>query len=92
MITEVTTHYSGYEGSLKKLHADLNNHSLPYIQRLGADKARKKIMNQLADKKLMSLRERLIKASRAEDEQAIIKITKLIRDHRGEDQETGLYE
>lgn len=79
----------GREGELSKLNRDRNNADLPPIVRLRADRAYKKIAEQLKDKKLMGLREQLIKATRAGDQEASMKIQLQMRAHAGEEMETG---
>lgn len=89
---EVTHKCWGWEGSLERFNKERNDVTLPAKRRYLADKARKKIMAKMEDKKLMAMRERLIKASKAGDERAVIQITKEIRWYSGEDTETGMYE
>lgn len=80
----------GRTGDLAKLNADRNNPGLPKHVRHQADKAHAKIVEQLKDKKLMGLRERLIRATRAGDMKAASKIEQEMRAHTGEDRETGV--
>jgi hypothetical protein len=81
----------GYGSTLYKLKGDMDNPRLTPLTRREASKAIAKITRQLKDKQLMGLRERLIKASRAGDEQAIHRITQTMRDYLGEDRESGIY-
>lgn len=79
----------GRAGDLAKLNADRNNLHLPDIARLRADKAHAAIMEQLKDKKLMSMRERLINATRAGDQYEARRIELAMKAYRKEDRETG---
>lgn len=79
----------GRAGDLKKLNDDRNNPLLSNVQRQQADKAHTKIVEQLKDKKLMRMRERLIRATRADDQEAAMKIQLQMRDYLGEEKETG---
>lgn len=79
----------GREGELSKLNRDRNNTALSFFVRERADRAHKKIVDQLKDKKLMGLREQLIKATRAGDQEASVKIQLQMRAHTGEEMETG---
>lgn len=86
----VRTKAYGWEGTLRKHNHDRNNPDLPFSVRRDADKAYKKIVAQLNDKKLMAMRERLIRAAKAGDAKAQDKIAKCMRDYLGQDLETGL--
>ena len=79
----------GRAGELERLNRDRNNPKLPHIVRDRADRAYAKIVEQMKDKKLMSMRERLINATRAGDMDAARKIQLQMRDYTGEDPETG---
>jgi len=79
----------GREKDLLQLNKDRNDHSLDKFVRTRADKAHSKITNQLKDKKLMSLREQLIRASKARDQSAEQRIQQQMREHTGESKETG---
>jgi len=79
----------GRTGDLEKLNKDRNDQSLPKIVRQRADQAHQTIVAQLKDKKLMGLREQLINAARANDLEAQHKIQIQMREHTGEDKETG---
>lgn len=79
----------GRAGDLKKLNADRENGGLPKVIRQRANQAHAKIVAQLRDKKLMSLRQRLIGAVKAGDEKASIRIQLQMRDYAKEDRETG---
>lgn len=79
----------GRTGDLTKLNNDRNNPNLPKFVRQQADKAHHKITEQLKDKKLMRLREQLINAAKANDLQAQHNIQLQMREHTGEDRETG---
>lgn len=87
-----TTRAHGWEGILLRNAQAKNDYTQPRHIRNAADRAIKKIERQLADKRLMGMRERLMKATSAHDESEIIKITKSMRAYNKEDQETGLYE
>lgn len=80
----------GREGDLAKLNAARNNPSLSRFQRRQADESHKAIVEQLKDKKLMGMRERLIRAARAGDDYESDKIQRQMRAYQGQDQETGL--
>lgn len=80
----------GREAQLRQLKKVINDPNKPKFVRHRADQAYKKIVEQLRDPKLMALRERLIKATRAGDGRATDKITKLIREYEGEERESGL--
>lgn len=79
----------GRAGDLAKLNKDRNNPDLPRITRLRADRAHAVIVEQLKDKKLMRMRERLINATRAGDPYEARKIQIAMRAYKKEDQETG---
>lgn len=79
----------GRAGDLRKLNADRNNSGLPRILRQRANQAHAKIVLQLKDKKLMSLRQRLISATKAGDQEASHRIQLQMRDHSKQDKETG---
>lgn len=79
----------GRIGDLEKLNRDRNDTSLPKFVRQQADKAHAKIVEQLKDKKLMGLRSQLINAAQAHDLEAQEKIQMQMREHTGEDKETG---
>ncbi len=91
---EVTwrTRAYGREGQLEKLNKTRNDWSKqPWIRRK-ADETYRKIVAQIQDKKLMAMRERLIKASLAGDARAQALIQMQMKHYLGEDPETGLYE
>lgn len=69
--------------TLNKLKADRDNYGLPKIVRKRADDAMKKIIVQLKDRKLMAMRERLIRASLAGDHHEVWKIQNLMKAHEG---------
>lgn len=69
--------------TLNRLNRDRNNPNLDAFTRNQADKAHKKITEQLKDKKLMALRERLIRAAQAGDKHAVWKISNQMREHEG---------
>lgn len=81
----------GREADFKRLNEDRNNPKLSKIVRQRADKAYKKIAEQVKDKKLMRMREQLIRATQAADEPAQHKIQMQIRDYQKQDKETGQY-
>ncbi len=82
----------GREGELAKLNSVRNDPTKPNWLRANADKNHAKIVAQLKDKKLMLMRERLIKAAQAGDAPAQARIQMEMRYYLGEDTETGLYE
>lgn len=79
------------ESQLIGLNRKRNDWTLHRSFRNDADKAYNKIRNQLADKKLVAMRERLTKAAQAGDRYVMAKITAEIKDYMGEDRETGHY-
>lgn len=79
----------GRETQLTKLNEDRNNPKFGPFTRLQADKAHRKITSQLKDKKLMGMRERLIRATIAGDSYESSKIQMMMRDYTRQDQETG---
>lgn len=79
------------EGELAKLNRDRNDILLPMSARKDADKAFQKILSQMRDKKLMAMRERLVKAARAGDEEQIHRITLQMRSYSKEPLESGIY-
>jgi hypothetical protein len=80
----------GWEGTLHKLNADRNDITLPANRRRAAARNHAKILRQLQDKHLMSLRQRFIKASQAGDATMQDMIAKEMRYYLHEDTETGL--
>lgn len=85
------THAYGWEGTLYKLSLDYNNHELGPMTRKRADDAHKAIINQLKDKKLMAMRERLILATLAGDVPEANKIQLQMKAYRGEARTHGDY-
>ena len=85
-----TTHEYGRAGELEKLSRDRNNSDLGPFTRSQADKAHAKIVQQLKDKRLMAMRERLIKAAQANDEPEQHRIQLQMRAYTKEEAETGL--
>jgi len=79
----------GRSGELAQLNRDRNNPHLDRFTRMQADRAHTKIVAQLKDKKLMGMRERLIKATLAGDQYEARKIEQQMRAYTKEDQETG---
>lgn len=79
----------GRAGDLAKLNKDRNDTKLSPFVRKQADEAHAKIVEQLKDKKLMRLREQLIEATKAGDMDYAGKIQLQMREHTGEDKETG---
>jgi hypothetical protein len=79
----------GRAGELARLNNDRNDPKLSKFVRQQADKAHQKIVNQLKDRKLMGLRERLIRATQAGDQYEARKIETEMRAYTGEDRETG---
>ena len=75
----------GRETDLMRLNNLRNDHTVNPLHRRGADRAHTKINKQLRDKKLMAMREQLIKATVAADQLAIAKIELRIREYLGED-------
>lgn len=85
------TYDHGRHGELTRLNRERNDITLPKHRRLAADKAHAKIVGQLRDKKLMSLRGRLIRASQGRDIIEVARITAQMKDYTKEDRETGHY-
>ena len=79
----------GRAGDLEKLNRDRNNPRLSRFVRQQADKAHATIVAQLRDKKLMRMRERLINATRAGDNDEARKIEIGMRVYEKKDRETG---
>lgn len=86
----VRTKAYGWEGILTRYNQERNNPRLPNKIRQRADNAHSKIVAQLADAKLMRLRESLIRAHRAKNTGAISQITQQMRAYQGQDLETGI--
>jgi len=87
-----TTKAYGREGQLDKLNRERNNYAKQPWQRRKADETYRKIVGQINDKKLMAMRERLMKAAIAGDLVAQAQIQQQMKYYLGEDIETGLYE
>lgn len=83
------TYDHGRHGELARLNRERGDESLSIARRLQADKAHSKIVSQLRDKKLMALRERLIRAAQAGDREAVARITAQMKDYTKEDRESG---
>lgn len=81
----------GRDSQLNKLHAIQQDVTKPRGVRYAADKTRQKIIDQMKDRTLMGMRERLMNASRAGDIVEVAKITASIKDYEGEDRESGHY-
>jgi hypothetical protein len=79
----------GRTGDLRKLDNDRKNMSLSKLLRGRANEAHHKVSSQLKDKKLMSLRLRLIGATKAGDLETSSRIQLQMRDHLKQDKETG---
>lgn len=71
----------GRQTTLEYLRARRDDYSRHPFRRKQADRAIKQIISQLRDKKLLRLRERLIRATRAGDDHWIWKIENQIRAH-----------
>lgn len=85
------THCYGREGQLGRLNRERNDYNLPYHRRHAANKTLAKIIKQCSDKRLMAMRERLIKATQAGDYFEAGKIGQQMRAYLGEDLESGVY-
>lgn len=85
------TYDHGRHGELTKLNKQRNDFNETHVTRAAADKAHAKIVRQMKDKKLMGMRERLIRAAQAADRYEVAKITAQMKDHTKEDRETGHY-
>lgn len=79
----------GRTGELKRLGRDRNDYTLSKLVRKRANEAFVKIVRQMRDKKLMSLRQRLIRATQAGDQGASHRIQLQMRDYIKQDKETG---
>lgn len=66
---------------LQRLQAVIDNPNKSKYARQAADKAKKDIIRQMKDKKLVHLRERLIRAAQALDEHEEWKIANEIKDY-----------
>lgn len=64
---------------LAHLQAVIDNPLKPYLARYRANKAKQAIIRQMKDRKLCRMRERLIKAAKALDEEAEWKISQEIK-------------
>lgn len=80
----------GREKDLLRLNEARNNYALNKFVRGQADKAYCKIAKQLKDRKLMRLREQLIKANKAHDMEYAGKIEIQMKSYQAEDKENGL--
>lgn len=85
-------HLYGRLTTLNRLKAVRDDPNKSKLARLSADRAMQKIQTQLKDRRLMALRERLIKATRAKDYSESWRIENQIRAYEGtytsaEDQE-----
>lgn len=76
---------SGRQVDLLKIDRILNDPSKELRYKRAASRAKAKILAQLKDERLTRLRERLMKASRADDEWEMWKITNQIKDYLGEE-------
>jgi hypothetical protein len=74
----------GRQTTLNKLKSVRDDHTKPSFRRIQADQAMSKIIDQLKDKKLMALRESLIKATQAGDTHAAWKIENQIKAYEGQ--------
>ena len=70
---------------LVELNKVRNNEHYPHWKRERANKAIQKITAQLNDKTIVSLRERLVKAVRAEDQREQWKITQILQELQGKE-------
>lgn len=77
----------GRQTTLSRLDEVRSDPTIDRFTRSRADKAYHEILGQLKDKKLMRLRERLIKATMAGDLHEVWKIENLMRSHEGKQQE-----
>lgn len=84
------TNEYGRAGDLAKLNAVRNDPTKSKFVRNQADNSHRVIVEQLKDRKLMGLREQLIKAARAGDLEAQDRIARQMKAYSKEDQETGL--
>lgn len=80
----------GRLGELTKLNDDRNNPRLSRFVRSQADKAHRKIVEQMKDKKLMRMRLRLIRATQAGDNVEALKIQAAMKAYEKADRETGV--
>lgn len=64
---------------LKRLEVIINDPAKPNEVRLRADRAKQRIIAQSKDRKLISMREELIRATRAHDEAEALKIEMRIK-------------
>lgn len=76
---------SGRLALIHRLNAEINDDSKPMVERQKAYRLKSKIQAQLKDKTLATMRERLMKAGRANDEWEMWKITNQIKDYLGEE-------
>ena len=80
----------GRDKDLSRLNQARNNFALNKLVRGQANKAYHAIATQLKDRKLMRLREQLIKANKAHDMQFAGKIEIQMRAYKAEEKENGL--
>ena len=66
---------------LAHLQSVIDDPLKPYLARYRADKAKQAIIRQMKDPKLRRMRERLIKAAKAFDEEAELKIGQEIKSY-----------
>lgn len=69
----------GRKGTLKYLDKAISNSKLYEPTRQQAERAKENIIKQLKDKKLMEMRARLIRATRAGDQVAVDRIERQMR-------------
>lgn len=76
---------SGRLADITEMKNEMNDVTLPMINRRFAYKAYKSIMRQLHDKQLARMRERLVRASDAKDRAEVWKIRNQIKDYLNEE-------
>lgn len=72
---------SGRLADLRDLDKQLNDYSLSVADHRRAWRTKQRILKQLRDPQLASMRERLMKAAKANDQREMWKITNQIKEH-----------
>lgn len=91
-IEVIQSQYYGRTGELEAYRAEMKNFNVPYSRRKAAAQSFYKIIAQCNDKKLMSMRQRLIRAAQAGDREWVGRISFQMKKYLGEDAESGIYE
>lgn len=76
---------SGRQVDLLRIDQRINDKNSPPMMVRGYQRTKAKVLKQLKDKKLAQLRERMMSASRHNDQWEMWKISCLIQDHTGQE-------